>query len=229
LAAYWAIVYPAAALAIYGWLFTVVLHVRGDGLPYLSFAFAGLVPWTFVAAAATAACGSIVQAVPTISSVRFPNEIIPLGAMVANAVEPVIGVALLLAVGVAQGVGLGLTLVALPAVAVVLAVWVAALCVVLGTVTVFVRDVRHGLPLALQLGFILTPVMYPPSLLPVRFEWVARVNPVAVVVEGTRDVVLRHVWPDWPLLVAHAAAGTAVLAFTVAYCRSVELRFAEVA
>ena len=55
LAAYWAILFPAATLAIYGWIFNVVLHVHGSGLPYLAFAFAGLVPWMFLVAATTTA------------------------------------------------------------------------------------------------------------------------------------------------------------------------------
>lgn len=228
LSAYWALAYPAAMFAIYGWLFSVVLHIRGDGLPYLAFAFAGLVPWTFLAAAATAACPSILQAAPTISSMAFPREVIALGAVGSNVVEALAGLALLTVVAVAQGLNLTVTVIALPAVAGVLLVWVAALSLLLATLTVFFRDLRHVLPFAIQLGFIVTPVMYPTTIIPARFHWVTTVNPFAVVIEATRDVVLRHVWPDWSLLAIMAAVGAIALAAAVAYCRSVELRFADV-
>lgn len=229
LAAYWGLAYPVAMLAIYGWMFSVVLDVRGDGLPYLAFASAGLVPWAFLAAALTSAGGSIVYAAPTLSAVRFPREIIPLGAMWSNVIELTIGVGVLVVLAMAHGIGLAVTAAALPVVGAILLLWVASVCVLLAAVSVFVRDVRQGLPLLLQLAFIATPVMYPPSLLPSRFDWIAEVSPMAVVVEATRDVVLRHVWPDWTLLAVHAVAGAVALAAALAYCRSVEVRFAEVA
>ena len=229
LATYWALLYPAATLVMYGWFFSVVLHVRGDGLPYLAFAFAGIVPWTFLAGAAISASSSILQAVRTISSMSFRREVIPLGAMTSNMTELAIGAAVLAALAVVQGIGLSVTVVALLLVATVLLLWVGALCLLLATTTVFLRDVGHGGPLLLQLGFILTPVMYPTSLLPERFDWLSTINPMAVIVEATRDVVLRHVWPSWWLLAIHALAGAGALALSLAYCRSVEVRFAEVA
>jgi ABC-type polysaccharide/polyol phosphate export permease len=144
-------------------------------------------------------------------------------------VEALAGLALLAVVAVVEGVNLAVTVVAVPAIAAVLLVWVAALSLLLATVTVFFRDLRHVLPFAIQLGFIVTPVMYPSTILPARFHWVTVVNPFAVVIEATRDVVLRHVWPDWSLLAVVGAAGVMALGAALAYCRSVELRFADLA
>jgi ABC-type polysaccharide/polyol phosphate export permease len=110
----------------------------------------------------------------------------------------------------------------------VLLTWVAAVSVLGALTTVFVRDLRHALPLLVQLVFIGSPVMYSTTLLPHRLRWINSVNPIAVIVDATRDVALRHTWPRWDLLVAHGAVALALLAIAISYARSVEPRVVDV-
>jgi len=62
---------------------------------------------------------------------------------------------------------------------------------ILASLTVFVRDVRQLLGLALTLWMFLTPVVYPPAMVPAAFQWILDVNPMYYVVQGYRDLVLE--------------------------------------
>ncbi|MGN6696081.1 MAG: ABC transporter permease, partial [Aquihabitans sp.] len=42
----WSLVSPIAILAVYGLIFSQAFDVNGEGAPYLSFVWAGLVVWT---------------------------------------------------------------------------------------------------------------------------------------------------------------------------------------
>ena len=52
------------------------------------------------------------------------------------------------------------------------------------------RDLRHVLPLIVQIWFYLTPVIYPLSKVPARWQWAMALNPLAPVVEMMRFVLL---------------------------------------
>lgn len=110
----------------------------------------------------------------------------------------------------------------------VLVVWVAAICIVVGIVIVFIRDVRHVTPIAMQLLFFPTPMTYPASLIPERWRWLTTGNPIPVVVEAMRAALLRHQWPEWHLLLAHAPGGIALLALAFSDTRSVDPRLTDI-
>jgi len=227
--ALWSVIQPVGIVLIYGFLFSIVLQVSTGGLPYLAFAFAGIAPWRFIAFATSSAFPSITAAQGTITKVYFPREVLPLSVVGASLVDLAIATLILFIVAVVQGVGLDVTVLALVPVDVVLVLWVAAICVLGASVSVFVRDVVLFLPLAQQLLFVASPIMYPASLTPDSLSWLNEWNPVAVVVEATRDAVLRHSWPDWPLLAIHGAAATGVLLLALAYSRTVERHMADLA
>ena len=229
LAVAWSVLQPAAVLAIYGLVLTGALGVDGDGLPYLSAAWAGLVVWTFFADSVVASLPSISEASYTISRSYFPREVIPLSIVGAGAVELVVQLVLLLGLAIVQGVGLSFHLVALAPVLFVLALWTIAVSVFGAAVAVFVRDTWHAVGLALRLGFFATPVVYTASVFPDRWAWLVDVNPLGVLAEATRDVVLRHEWPAWDLLAAHGVVGAAALWAALAYTRSVEPRMVDLA
>jgi lipopolysaccharide transport system permease protein len=225
----WSVIQPLAILAIFGGIMSGVLHVSSDGLPYISFAWAGLVPWTFVSSVLGLSVQSLILAMPIAGKVYFPREVVPLAQVCAFAIDLAIGTAILVVIVLSQGVGLSWTIVALVLIDAVIAAWVGAFAVFAATVAVFIRDLRFVVPLLLQLLFIGTPIMYSATLFPHRFAWINNINPVAVAVTSTRRVVLLHTWPVWHVLLAQAVAALVALWLAIAYLRSVEPRLVDVA
>lgn len=225
---WWGIVSPLAMLAVFGFLASGVLDIETGNLPYLSFAFSGLVAWTFVASAISQAVPSILAAAPIVTRVYFPREVIPLAVVCASVLDLGITTALLFGLAALQGILPSLTALALIPIYGVLALWVGVLAVLGAALTVFVRDLKHGLPLVIQLGFFATPIIYPQSLIPEGWQWVAVVNPIAVAVDAVRDAALRGIWPNWELLLTHGAIGITVLFMVILYVRSVEARMTDV-
>lgn len=225
----WSVIQPLALLATFGVVLSLVLRVETEGFPYVTFTYAGLVLWTFISNAVSLGVASTLNAMPVLSKTYFAREVVPLAVVIASLVDLLIGSALLAILAVVQGVGLSVTFAGAVPISIVLGVYVASVAIFGGAFTVFVRDLRHALPVLIQVVFFASPVMYPASLVPEDWRWVNAVNPVAVVVESMRDVVLRHQWPDWALLGAHAAVASVLLIGAIAYTRSVEPRLVDVA
>jgi lipopolysaccharide transport system permease protein len=224
----WSVVNPIAVLLIYGFVFTQAFSVTGDGVPYLSLAWSGLVVWTFASSTVQLAAQSMAAAADTIAKVYFSREVVPLAEVGAGAIDLGIWFVLLVGLALVQGVSIGVTAVAVVPALLLLLVWTAGASVFVGVVSVFVRDVRPTIGLLVRVGFIATPVMYPVSALPESVRWTADVNPIAVVIEAIRDALLRGTWPQWPLLLVHLVAGVVVLVASVAYTRAVEHRMVDV-
>jgi lipopolysaccharide transport system permease protein len=92
---------------------------------------------------------------------------------------------------------------------------------------VFYRDVDPVLKLLLQLWFYASPIIYPASLVPQRWQWLYFANPMAGIIESYRDVLLAHEAPGWYLV--PAAFGAVLLLVTgYGFFRRVEGRFADV-
>jgi lipopolysaccharide transport system permease protein len=71
----------------------------------------------------------------------------------------------------------------------------------LGVVNVFVRDVGHVVAVALQVGFWLTPVVYPQAILGAAARRLLEWNPMTRIVGTYQQIVLTGTWPSWmPLL-----------------------------
>jgi ABC-type polysaccharide/polyol phosphate export permease len=223
----WSFLQPITILVTYGWVLTHVLDTRSPDAPYLTFAWSGIVPFTFFATSLGQGVGSIQQAGGIISRVYFPREVIPLAVVGGALVDLGIMLITMVAVSWVQVGHPGVHLLGLVAVWGVLAEWTIALTVAMAALTVFRRDLNFATPLALRILFIVTPVMYSAALIADSAEWLVRFNPLAVVIEGTRDCLYRGVWPDAGLLGGQAAAGAVALVAAFALFRRLDPRMSD--
>lgn len=83
-----------------------------------------------------------------------------------------------------------------PFLALLTATFSAGIGLALGVLNVFIRDVGHGIPILLQLGFWFTPIVYPVSIVPEGVRTVLQLNPVFHFVEAYHDVLLYGRVPD---------------------------------
>lgn len=224
----WGFITPVVVMLVYGVVLKGAFDVSGDDLPYLSFAWTGVVAWSFFASGISQGVPSLISAADLISKVYFPRESVPLATVVAALPDLAIASATVLVVAALQGVAPGAHAVLAIVPLALLIIWTAALAVLGAVLTVFVRDVNHGAQLALRVGFFATPVMYPISQLPDGLQWLGVVNPVGVAIEALRDTVLRNTSPDWSLLAIQGVVGTVLLVASIAYARSVEDRMVDV-
>jgi lipopolysaccharide transport system permease protein len=203
LGATWAVLQPAATMAVFYVFFRKLSDAPG-GVPYAVFALAALVPWTFFANAISTSSLSLVSDIDLISKVYFPRLSVPLASVVAGLVDLGLSFVLLMVLTFAEGFAPTwqmLAVVPLTIVAVAAAVGISCL---LAALSIEYRDFRYVVPFAMQLWLFATPVAYATSVLgdPWRTLWA--LNPMVGVVTGFR----------WALLGTGGDVGTSVLIST---------------
>ena len=80
----WAILQPLAMMVVYTAVFSRLARMPSDGVPYGSFAYAGLLPWTLFASSVSSGTTSLVSNAALLTKVSFPREILPATYVVAG-------------------------------------------------------------------------------------------------------------------------------------------------
>lgn len=196
----WAVVQPLALLV------PITLFLRDDtpgidGVPFAASTLAALVAWSYVSTAVTTGSGSLVTESVLVRKTWFPREAPVVAAVVSGLVELGFGTVLALVAMPALEGDLGVGIVAAPVAVLGLTVVALALSLPLAAVNALFRDVRHALPFGVLVWLFASPVMFPVTRLPDRWQpWYALTNPAVGPIEAYRRALAHGTWPDWGLL-----------------------------
>jgi lipopolysaccharide transport system permease protein len=197
----WAVLSPLLTVLIFAVVFGRLAKIPSDGLPYIVFAFAGFLPWTYFAQALARSSTSLVGNAHLITKVYFPRLIIPLSSVLTPAVD--FGLSVLTLFGLMAWYRIAPTwnLLALPAYLLLAGVIAFSVALWLAPLNVRYRDVNHTIPFLVQAWMYASPVVYPVSLVPEPWRVLYSLNPMVGVIEGVR----------WCLLGTDSLQVTAVL------------------
>lgn len=227
LGAGWAILRPFITMLIFSVVFGYLARMPSDGYPYPVFVYAALLPWTFFAAAIGTSGGSLVGSSHLVSKVYFPRLIIPLSSVGAGLVDLLISTGILLLMMLYYGVGWSWNLLAAPVLLLFVIFTALGVGTLLSALTVAYRDFTHLTPFMVQIWMYITPVIFPVSLVPERWQWLLYLNPMTGLVEGFRSAFLGKPFDLAGLGISFAIA-VALFLIGVAYFEKVERRFADI-
>jgi lipopolysaccharide transport system permease protein len=212
----WALIQPLALMTIYTVIFSVVAKIQTNGrAPYVVFVYAALLPWTFFSTAITNCTNGFLGHTQLITRVYFPREIIPLTYILAAIFDLAIASLVLAAMMIWYRIPLTAhALFAFPAIAVDL-LFTSGLALLLAALQVRFRDVGLAIPLIMQIWTFATPVVYPLSAVPARYQSLYVLNPMAGIVENFRRAAIEGVAPDYGSF--WYSLGISVVLFPLAY------------
>src|SRR6266404_1857813 len=94
---FWSFVNPLLLLLIYSFVFTTVMPNNVQGVqPYALFMFCGILPWNWFSSSLSEAAGSLISGGNLIKKVLFPAEILPIVSVLANMVNYLLGLLILI-------------------------------------------------------------------------------------------------------------------------------------
>lgn len=223
----WAVLQPLLTMLIFTVIFGSLARIPSDGHPYAIFVFAALLPWTFFANAVSTSSLSLVNAANMVSKVYFPRIIIPLSSIGAGLIDFVISTLVLFGLMLWFDVTWSASLLFIPLLLLAVVFTALGVGVLLSALTVAYRDFRFVVPFLVQIWMYATPVVYPASLVPEKWQWILFLNPMAGVIEAFRSVFLGS-----PLDLSSVAVSFLVallmLIWGMAYFERVERRFADI-
>ncbi len=224
----WAVIQPFFTMVIFSLFFGKLAKIPSNGLPYPVFYYSALLPWTYFAGALQNATNTMVEHQRVITKVYFPRVLLPVAATVSGLVD--FGIAFVILVGMMLFYGM------IPTVATLLLPLFLLLAVItalgvglwLSALNAIYRDVRYAVPFLIQFWMFASPVAYPSSLVPERWQWLYGLNPMAGVIEGFRWALTGQGQPPGPLMLASVAAVLVVFVGGLIYFQKMESTIADV-
>jgi lipopolysaccharide transport system permease protein len=227
LGAAWAILQPLALMMVFTVVFSVLVQVPTDGIPYPAFSYTALLAWTFFATSVSFAVPALVNNLALVTKIYFPREILPLASVGAAFIDFLVAGILLLGILAWYQTPLTAALLWMPLVLILQILLILGVVLPASAISVFYRDVRFVVPLALQLWLYATPIVYPITMVPEAYRLFYALNPMVGIVDSYRRVLLQGS-PPVPQYLAVSALSSIVLATVgYAYFKRAEDRFAD--
>lgn len=223
----WAIIRPLAMMVVFSLFFGNLLNVPSEGIPYPLFSYAALLPWNLFAQGLTLSSNSLVVDSNLVKKVYFPRLVMPLSGILPPLVDFVIAFLVLVGMMFYFGYGLSVRMFCLPALVILAMMTAAGVGLWLSAINAKYRDIGYAIPFLVQLWLFASPVVYPASLLPQRFQILYGINPMAGVIEGFRWALLGTEPPSY-LMAVSTAIVIVLLISGMFYFRSSEKNFADV-
>jgi len=223
----WAVIQPFFTMVVFTLLFGQLAKIPTDGIPGPIFYFSALVPWIYFSSTVTNAGMSLVANSGLLTKIYFPRVILPAAAALGSLMDFLISSIFLVGFVVYYRIPLGWSLLLWPALVVLLVLLSLGLGAFFAALNVKYRDIKYALPFVIQLLMFTTPIIYPASMVPERFQWLLALNPLSGLIEAFRYVVIpSHVF-DWNLLKISVVVTGVLFATSVAYFRSTEKAMAD--
>lgn len=217
----WSLLNPIATVAIYSFVFGRVFQAdapQSENASIKSFALYMLVavlPWGFFGLVTNLGMTALSGNASLVRKVAFPRETLVFSQSLFALVQHSIEMALLVVVMFAAGSPIFPHLPLVVVYMACLSMFATGIGLLLSVVNVYFRDLQYLWTVLLQMWFFATPIVYPAALLDGRIpEWLRTVleyNPMAIAVEGFRDLLYNGAWPNFTHLGVLALFGVAAL------------------
>ncbi|MEM7293804.1 MAG: ABC transporter permease [Pseudomonadota bacterium] len=223
----WAIINPLVQIVIFSIIFGRVAKLETDGIPYILFSTAAIIPWTYMSEAMSRSAQSLVAGQGMLGKVYFPRLIFPMTPVLAKLVDFAISLSILLAVMVYYKVVPTTNLLYLPIFFVMMVMVPAGIGMGLSAMAIRFRDVKFAMPFAIRMLIYSAPVLYTASAIPDTYRFYYSFNPLVAVIEGYRACLLGTPI-EWQYVYPGMISAVVIFVLGAMYFKKMEKIFVDV-
>lgn len=230
---FWSFFNPLLMLGIYTFVFGVIFqsHWVGQSGGKLEFAvilFAGMNINTMFSECANRAPTLIIENTNFVKKVVFPIETLPWSALGSALFHLLVSTFVLLLIGLFARGSLPWTIVLFPIVVLPFLPFVVGTVWLLSSLGVFLRDLKQLTGIITAALMFLAPVFYPITRISPKYRDLLYLNPLTVIVEASRDVLVWGRMPNWELLGLYSIASCLFAWFGFVWFQRTRRGFADV-
>jgi ABC-2 type transport system permease protein len=208
----WSLANPLLMIVVYTLAFTFILGIRSE--MFVFYLMLGQLAWTFFASSTLMATGSIVDNTGLLRTVQFPRAILPIATVLFNFAQYLLTIAVFLPIMFAwYRIPFVEPMIMFPAVLMLHVAFTIGIALILATATVFFRDVRHLVEIALGVLFWTTPILYQLDRVPERLRLLILLSPMSPFVIAYQKLFFFREWPEatlWLIAITYAVGAFVV-------------------
>jgi ABC-type polysaccharide/polyol phosphate export permease len=190
----WTMLNPLGIMLVLSFAFS---NIFGSTRAYPAFLLSGLMAWNFFAQSTTAAMSSLVWGGGLLQRIYIPRAAFGISAIGSGLVNLLLSFIPLIIVMAVVGVPIRITTTFLPVSLLLLACFTLGLGLAISTLAIYFPDVAEMYQIILTAWMYLTPIIYPETALPAKFQLVLHLNPMYYLIKLWRLPLYDGRWPTW--------------------------------
>lgn len=221
----WSLLNPLLMMLVLYLVFSNVFKADQDY--FALYLLIGIVSWRFLANGTSFSIMAIVGKSSLVTKIYIPRQVLVLSTVLSSFISSLLEFLVLFVLIVIFGVKLSPNIMLFPFIYIINFVFVYGVSLALAALYVYYRDLNQIWEVLLQLGFFLTPVVYPLTTVPAKYLSIYMLNPVTVFMQIYRDILLYAQTPSMTSIAFVLLSATISLAAGAAVFKRLERRFAE--
>lgn len=191
----WAIIQPTVTIMIFWFIFQVGFKsIPIENYPFILWLMAGMLPWFFFSDAIMNATNSIIGNTFLVKNVVFRVGLLPIVKIISPLIIHSFFIMFLILMFWAYGYSPNVYFFQIFYYAFAMSVLILGLTWITSALVVFLKDVGHILSMILQFGFWLTPIFWSLNMIPTKYIFLIKLNPMFYIIEGYRYSFIFRSW-----------------------------------
>lgn len=192
----WAFINPIVTILIYWFVFEFGLRNTSpiEGVPFILWFSVGLIPWFFFSDALVNSTNCFVEYSYLVKKVVFKISILPVIKIISSVFVHLVFLGFMFIIYISYGFS--------PTVYILQLVYylfctffiTLSLSYLTSSIVLFFKDFGQIINIFLQIGMWMTPIMWNYNIVPDKYQWIIKLNPIYYIVEGYRDSFINHIW-----------------------------------
>jgi len=221
----WSLLNPFLMLLVLYVVFSQLYTTTGTD--FILYLLVGITSYRFFSNGTTAAVQSVLSKASLVSKISIPRKILVFSSVLSSFFSSMLEFIILFALLIAFRIPLSVNLLFFPIITLIYFIIIYGIGLALGALYVFYRDLNQIWEVVISIGFFLSPIIYPITLIPPDLLRWYMLNPVTVILVMYRDALLYGITPSLLAIGYAFFASVVLLVIGIAVFTQLEWRFAE--
>lgn len=190
----WAFIQPMTTICVMWFVFSVGFKSPPvEGVPFIVWLSAGMIPWFFFSEALSTSTNSLIEYSFMLKQMSFRGSVLPIIKIISSSFIHFFLLVLLLIIYLLNGLKIDWYLLQ------VIYYYICMIYLILGmgwlfsSIRPFLSDIGEIIGVGIQLGFWFTPIFWNIELVPLKYQFILKLNPMFYIIQGYRDSVIYKI------------------------------------
>jgi len=194
---FWTYIQPLLFILIIWGVLSLGFRLQNiENAPHSFWLIIGMIPWLYFSEVFVASTNVVQQFSFLIKKVDFSLGILPLVKIFSAFINHLVFIFLTILLGCFYGIYPSLYTIQIIYYVISMFFLLIGLGWITSSTSIFVKDINNIVTVLIQFGFWLTPIFWSISMIPEKFHWIIKLNPVYYIISGYRDTFIYGI-PFW--------------------------------
>lgn len=221
----WSLIEPLLMLTVLYITFSYFMRINVEN--YQLFLLVGIISWNMLSRGTSMSLNSILGKPSLVNKVYFPREILVISSCITALLMTLLEFVIFGIFMIIFAITPTITAIYFPIILFIEFILILGLSFGLASLNVYYRDIQYMWAVIIQAGFFASPIIYPISIIPEKYVWLIKLNPMTLIIDMLRGSMIYSIVPVLRDIIFIIISAFLVLIIGYMIFLKLEPRFAE--